>query len=62
MPNIIIELQREISRVEAGLEKLDATKRSSAETTLGFARLAMKGGFIEDFYQAVNDLKEIEIP
>jgi len=62
MANIVIELQREISRVEAGLEKLESPKRSEAALKVTRARGCLASGIIENFYDALDDLRGIEIP
>lgn len=60
--NIVSQVAKEIERVKAGIEKLDAAKRDEAERTIRFAALALEQVALNDLYESLDDLKEIAIP
>lgn len=62
MPNIIIELHREIARIQALLPRLDEEKRRKAELILGLARVSMGMNMYENMREAVEDLLEFQDP
>lgn len=59
MSNIIVALAREITRVEGLLAKLPPEKRAGAEDTIQLARMAMESGVIGNYYESLDDLREI---
>lgn len=60
--NIVAKVAKEIERVKAGIEKLDAAKRDEAERAIRFAALALEQAALNDLYESLDDLKEIAIP
>lgn len=58
MPNIIVELTREIMRVDALLPKLDAVRRREAENAVRMARDNLSMNFMEGIRDSITDLRE----
>lgn len=64
MPNVIVELTREIARVETliRLGRLDDQKRRDAELIVGLARVSMGMNSYENMREAIEDLLEFQDP
>jgi hypothetical protein len=60
MPNIVIELRREMGRVSALLEKLDAVKRDDAQRSIRFAELSLQQSALNDMYESLDELREFK--
>lgn len=61
-PNIIVQVQREIARVNALSAKLDPVQRDMASRSIRFAELAMKECAIANLYESLDELKEFKDP
>lgn len=60
--NIIVQVQREIARVNALIPKLDPVQRDMAARSIRFAELAMKECAIANLYESLDELKEFKDP
>jgi hypothetical protein len=58
MPNIIVELQREINRVTEVLPRLDPFQRGEADGAIRIARSNMAMNSLEGMKESLADLQE----
>jgi hypothetical protein len=59
MPNIIVELTREIHRVEQLFPSLHGAELDNARRTVGYARHGLANNDLGVMKESVNDLRDI---
>jgi len=61
MPNIIVELRAEMTRVRKILGRLDPTRRNHAQVTVRFADENIALNSLEGMKESLSDLQAIHI-
>jgi hypothetical protein len=59
MPNIILELTREIHRVEQLYPSLHGAELDNARRTVAYARSGLANNSLEVMKESINDLRDI---
>lgn len=62
MPNIIVDLTREMRRVEQLVPRLNIQEREKAQRTLYFANTGMTTNSLEAMQESLDDLRLIQAP
>ncbi len=62
MPNVIVEIRAELSRVGALLPRLDPEVRVRAQRTMAGAEYALAYNNYEAIREAIDELKEFDAP